>query len=142
MTVLQDLRLFVEVQTLEQQAEAGKDQEFITVARPSQRKIVTFTAERVGAVPTAPSPTPLDTNLVLVDAGHIQLAEPNVLADGVTVAYRISGRYVYGLKVGRKPTDPLNFPAPPWMSFTYGQLAMQPGDFSAGIIGGMSTAGA
>lgn len=122
-------------------ADTPPDQEFITVARPSQRKIVTFTAERIGAVPAAPSPTPLDPNLVLIDSGHIQMAEPNLLPDGVTVAYRIAGKYVYGLKRNRKALDPLNFPIPPWMSYSYGQLAMQPTDFTAGIVGGLSVAG-
>lgn len=110
------------------------DAVFLTVARPTQRKVVEWTAERVGAPPIAPSPVPQDANLVLIDSGHVQQAEPNILADGVTVAYRVSGRYVYGLKKNRKASDPLPFPAPPWQAHAYGELAMQPTDFQAGII--------
>ena len=114
--------------------DSSPDQEFLTLAKPSQRKVVVWTAERVGAPPIVPNSKPVDPNLVLIDAGNVQLAEPSLLVDGSTRSYRVSGRYVYGLKKCLKPSDPLPFPAPPWQATTYGDDVLTADCFSDGII--------
>lgn len=108
--------------------------EFLTLAYPTQRKIVEWSAERVGASPIIPHPDPLDPNLVLIEKPHIQLAEPNLLTDGVTLAYSARGRYVYGLKKALPLTAAINYPAPPWQTSQYGQQVLPSDAYRDGII--------
>ena len=115
------------------------DSEIITLGRPTQRKVIEWTAERVGASPIVPPAQPSDPNLVLIDSGYIQVTEPSLLADGVSLSYRVKGRYIYALKKNLKSTDSLPYPAPPWQAHVYGELALEQSDFQDGIIDGSTS---
>lgn len=117
--------------------DAGDDaptQVFLTLSRPTQRKVVDWSCERVGRPPQVPAADPTDPNLVLIDTGHIEMMEPNLVADGVNVAYRLRGRYVYGLKRPIKASESVPFPTAPWMDAKYGDFVMAPANFAQGII--------
>lgn len=123
------------------EAEDPTDSVFLTLARPLMRKIVVWSAERINKVPDIPNSTPIDPNLVLIDEGHVTMAEPTLLADSVSVAFRISGRYIYGLKRNLKSNEPVTFSAPPWQNYAYGQLTLEPTSFVDGIIDGIVETG-
>ncbi len=115
---------------------SDSDSVFLTYSRPTQRKIVEWTAERSGAMPDVPNAQPVDSNLVLIDSGHIQVCEPSLLTDGFTLSYRVAGRYVYGMKKNLSPTADLVFPAVPWQSDYYGDNTLTATNFLDGIIDG------
>lgn len=77
---------------------------------PSCRKVVKWTAERVGAIPDAPSTNTNNPNEVL--AHKTVLPCTPVMAQDGTQIYRLSGTYVYYLLKAPAETDRLSTGTP------------------------------
>ncbi len=103
---------------------AFDDNVFVELSRPTMTKTITWTFERSNILPDIPEPI---SDYVVPETGNqirgkllsktISPVSPELLADGKTRIFRISGTYVYGfnrvlqekekaLDIGRTPWDP------------------------------------
>ena len=92
---------------------------FVTTASPTLLWICDWTIASFRSQPSVPSPTPNDSNWVLMD-DHWEPHKITTAADGITPLYRISGTYVYGHK--NPDADTVNniiFPRPPWLQDSF-----------------------
>jgi hypothetical protein len=105
---------------------------FVQVAATTARRRIDWSCERVGAIPDLPSPNLTDNNHVLLSVtiipGHAEL-----MGDGVTLKFKFSGTYIYGLKTPF-PTK-LGLGLPPWINQNVkDQLCVGDQNFVSGII--------
>lgn len=68
--------------------------EIIQVSAPYGGKVVQYVAERQGKAPQVPSPEPNGNNQVLYTA-EIVTESPDLMTEGRTYLYRVSGTYAY-----------------------------------------------
>lgn len=80
--------------------------EFVTVAAPIGRKVVSWSAERLGAWPACPSKNTGLVNEVFIRE-DVTPATPETMPGGTELVYRVSGVYYYGLRQPRGPGDQL-----------------------------------
>ena len=89
---------------------------FVQLAESTLLCITEWTACKVGTQPEIPDPeTGTETDWVLLDEDY-DLDMVNVMTDGDTLVYRITGYFVYGM---RNPQDKtikdVDYPRPPWL---------------------------
>jgi hypothetical protein len=96
-------------------------------------KMVTWTAERLGSMPDLPNPNVNDTNLVLMDT-IIDPAAPELLQDGESHIFRVSGQYTYGMKKAQGSGDQLAMGTVPFTDIPYQENLILPANFVHGII--------
>lgn len=113
----------------------GQSCAFVQLAAPTLLWIADWTAEKNGAVPEIPHPTPADPNWVLLDE-HVEPNEILVGPDGQSPTYRISGTYVYG---HRNPSAQIitnvAFARPPWIRQTTSiRRTLTMADLESGIL--------
>lgn len=83
--------------------------EFVKVSQPWGRKVISWTAERIGTWPEVPK-LPLDQggeeNEVPIRV-DVTPAAPETMPGGTELVFRVSGTYFYGLRRPRGPGDDL-----------------------------------
>lgn len=104
----------------------GTPAELIRVHAPVSKKVVIWTVEREGEMPTLPDPTPKSDNEYLADKVFFP-SNPQLLADGKTRLYSIAGMFTYLLK---KPHDPKDG------TMTFGKAPFDKGDGGAVVSPG------
>jgi hypothetical protein len=114
----------------------------LTLSNPVCYRVVSFVGERWGSKPMVPAPESRDTREELVGSPSLVFAAPEILPDGHTRVYRVSGQYVYVRRDNRGPGDEgLFMGAVPWADFPYedtGNLVTI-NDYRHGITGPNST---
>jgi len=101
---------------------AADDTVFVELSRPTMTKTITWTFERVNILPDIPDPI---ADYVVPRTGNkirgkllsktISSIAPELLADGKTKIFRISGTYVYGFnRVLNESEKPLDIGRLPW----------------------------
>lgn len=118
---------------------------FFQLAAPTLLWVADWTALKAAAKPEVPDPFSVDANWVLLDV-HLELGHIDVLADGATALYRVSGTYVFGhKKPANNPFTDVVFPLPPYLepgSFTRTMpLAKLKAAILAGQAGGSASPG-
>lgn len=106
----------------------GTPCELLRLHGGAAKRIVNWTAERVGAQPQVPSPLTQNPNEV---TGHVMVmpCTPAFAPDG-TPFYRLSGRYEYYLVVAPEiGTDRLSSGGVPYMNIANSSLDVQPNQF-------------
>lgn len=87
----------------------------VQLASPTLFWICDWTAKRTAKKPTIPPQRATNPNWVLLDA-HIGTYHKEVVIDGVTPVWRISGTYVYvHLNPSRDVINNAEFGRPPWL---------------------------
>ena len=107
--------------------------QFFYSAAPTGKLRIKFTGERVGAVPLLPAPVTNDTNLVLL-ASQVMPVAPIVMPDNVSIIYRVSGEYVYGMLTYQGAGDALSLGVLPWTVLDYSKQSIAETDWQHGII--------
>jgi hypothetical protein len=111
---------------------AGADAAVIQLAAPTHRRVVEWSAEKLGAPPKVPNPNPAGgSNAVLLEA-HFDPGQMDVGADGETLRYVCSGRYEYAFRNSDKVR--LAAGVPPWLTDDVRQQAAQPFLYADGIF--------
>lgn len=96
----------------------GASVAFTQLASPTLLWICDWTASRISIKPIIPNPISQDPNWVLLDDWYEPCHE-DLLPDGVSSVWRISGTYVYGhTNPNAIATMNINFPRPPWLDAT------------------------
>jgi hypothetical protein len=96
----------------------GKTASVCQLAIPTLLWISDWTVSRKGNPPSIPNPQSQDPNWELMDAIS-EANETQLLGDGVSKSYRISGTYIYAsTDRAFNLTDYLVFPIPPWLNST------------------------
>lgn len=80
------------------------------------RRIVEWSAERVGGPPVIPAYQSSDPNQVLLDKEFSPL-DPQVLPDGNSIVYTISGTYIFGYKNNLDTVGSIPWDTNQWVSF-------------------------
>jgi len=97
----------------------GASVAFCQLASPTLLWMSDWTACKTQGPPESPDPTPIDPNWILMDV-HYEPAMINIMADGVTPIYRISGTYVYGHRNPSPLTiQNIAFSRPPWLQDSF-----------------------
>jgi hypothetical protein len=109
----------------------------IRLFNPISTKKIRWSITRVGCVPEAPDPAPiesLDAYYTLI--GRVVSPKPIELdASGGVPIYRLSGEYTYSLSQSVPNGSYLPFAIPPWVSLEPSPYTeMEPTDFIQGII--------
>lgn len=91
---------------------AGEQPVVVQTAAPTQKKIVSWTAGKIGDAPKLPDPD-LGPNFVL-SKSVIDTEEVVPSGDGVNLTYRVAGKYVYFVKNYGQAV--LTAGMPPWMN--------------------------
>lgn len=108
----------------------GNSAAFVQLKAETLLWIADWTARKNGEMPGIPSFQQTDPNVVLLDT-HFEPSMTEVMADGVTVVYRISGSYVYGFK---NPNIANMFHGrPPWLVNSV-DMTVKSENFEPGII--------
>lgn len=105
---------------------------FCQVAAAIAKRVVEWSAEKVGSRPILPDPKVNDENAVLLNT-IIDVDDVVPDSDGTALRFRVAGRYFYGFKDPNK----VNIVAgvPPWVSDeVQSQVAFSSDDFRSGII--------
>lgn len=124
-TSYQYVRQYTRAGGLMQIAVAGTDGDACSIVKASaqyEQLVILWDATRVNALPILPATDTGDTNEVFADQ-QIGAWMPGLMADGVTPLFRISGAYLYFLRVPRTTTFPLVYG--PYQT-TVGQLKANP----------------
>lgn len=97
----------------------GTSVSFVQLAAPTLLLISDWTASRLGYKPTSPSVTPPDDWVLM--AVFPETAPSNVMPDGETPVYRISGTYVFAHKnpSASNPFAQVSFPKLPYVQDKY-----------------------
>jgi hypothetical protein len=111
--------------------------QILTLFSPYSEKRVTWVAERLGAIPSVPSP---DMNPESADYLTHKLADTEitvmsseVMGNGLTVSNRVEGEYIYALTDARGAGDDLVIPYPPTLQRgTYGDSTSSTAQVLAG----------
>lgn len=112
----------------------GQSCAFVQLAAPTLLWIADWTAKKSGDLPEIPDPNLNDPNWVLLD-DHYDLNSVELLADGMTAEYRISGTYVYGHRNPDAQTHlNLLFPQPPWIRSGFLSRTIPASRLKQGII--------
>lgn len=107
-------------------------------AYPVSRLIVEWTAERLGAKPAMPRPRHANPKVELLKHS-VTPAAMEVVADGATPVYRVSGRYEYALHESVEAgVDVLDVALLPIYDDPGDSRSLAPEDFVDGILGGDS----
>ena len=94
---------------------------------------MSFRIERQGALPIAPSPTPL-ANEVLASI-RVETNSPQILEGGEAALYLLSGFYIFDHLIPIIPgTDTLTAPTTDADTLTPSQVAITPNQFKSGLI--------
>ncbi len=111
----------------------GQSCVIIRTANTTTRRIYEWEATKIGSVPTCPDPNPSpNSNAVLMER-HIDPGQVEVMPDGTTLKYMVSGRYEYAFKDSSKVV--LAGSIPPWISSDVAYLEGQKSvEFKAGVI--------
>jgi hypothetical protein len=80
--------------------------EFVQVAAPYGRKVIAWTAERLGGWPELPAKANFSSNDVYIRE-DVTPATPEPMPGGTDLVFRVSGTYFYGLRRPRGPGDSL-----------------------------------
>lgn len=107
--------------------------EIIQLALPMSQKVVDWTAERLNAIPRIPQPAPTDGNYKLISS-HITPAGFEMMADGQSVIFRVSGIYTYAAFSNQGAGDDLPIAAAPWMDFPLGLARINLEDYGDDIV--------
>jgi hypothetical protein len=97
----------------------GSSVAFVQLSSPTLLWIMDWTASRILKQPLIPDSTPPTSDWILLDE-HMEPVNMELMADGVTPRYRISGTYVYGHKNPNvRVHKDASFPQPPWMDGSF-----------------------
>jgi hypothetical protein len=105
----------------------------VNIHAPMSRKLVEWRAQRVGAVPKIPDPNVSNGNLVILES-DISPVSWELLPDGNSRAFHVTGRYLYACKEAIGAGDALPIDAPPWINYPYGETQIVASDYQHGII--------
>jgi hypothetical protein len=98
-----------------------------------------WSAERVGGRPELPKAESADSNLVLLKR-EVQPDAIEPTADGVSLKYRVAGKYVYAVK--NPDAAVMTGGMLPWVSQqAASEAALREGDFGMDIVDGGRTSG-
>lgn len=111
----------------------GKSVSFVRLAKPTLLWIVSWSASKIGTAPEPPLPE-APTGWELLDDQY-ELQQMNIMADGVTYAYSMSGVYIFGCtNPSDFISDNINFPLPPWATLGSNSRTIPLSNFIPGIF--------
>lgn len=111
----------------------AQESEFAVVAQPMTRKVVAWTAERLGDWPKLPAKF-TNVNEVVVRE-HVVPAAPEPMPGGTDLVYRVSGTYWYGLRIPSGPGFSLGTGLLPYVDGVIEDNAVPDSVWSDGILG-------
>lgn len=110
------------------------DCEIVSLAYPTTKLVITWTAERVGEPPRYPNPFGVEENFVLLE-DRMQAASKELAPDGQNFIHRLTGEYTFGLRSARGPGDNLPTGILPLWDDTYESGYIESKYAVPGIIG-------
>ncbi len=106
--------------------------EILTLANPTTKLVIDWTAERIGLPPRLPHPELSDQNYVLMSK-HILPGAVIPGPDLATPVYRVSGTYHYAALRPLDISKPIGLSIVPWSDFGFGEFAILPEAWQHGI---------
>lgn len=93
----------------------GNSVAFVRLTAATELWICDWTACRLHSQPELPDPTSVDSDWVLLD-DCLEMRNLEVIQNGATPIYRVSGTFIYGKKSPASRTNrDAFFPLPPWL---------------------------
>lgn len=107
----------------------------VTVAAPSQKRVVDFHMKRRLVPPLVPAPYPASENEVLLSA-NIRTKDVAITENLNTLEYEVKGRYVFALLEGTYPVpaEGLQAPISPWTRVELSEALLAVENFKTGMF--------
>lgn len=121
------------VQSAVAQESDATDSRILKLSGAYGKKVVTWTATRVGIPPVLPAPVGASGNEVLLSA-VIRPRAPDLEASGTTLEYEVSGEYVFALLRPPWYADGIPMGSPPYTTIPKGENVLQAAQFSTQVI--------